>query len=264
MGVFPLQRQPLTVLVPCFNNQDIIARCLDSVVWADEILICDSFSTDRTLEIARRYTDRIIQHEYINSAKQKNWAIPQATHEWVLLVDTDEVISPELRREIERFLAAPPANVSACQIARRNMILGQWVRDLNLWPDYAMRLFRRDLARYQKKEVHADMVAPGCTHTFQEPLTHYGTPSWSKQIGYLDRYTRYQADEYYFKLGRRFTWWRALTRPPGAFLYYYFYRRGYRYGFRGFFLAAHFAIYSFYTYAKLWEIDELKLERSPR
>src|SRR5689334_17806728 len=100
------QRQPLTVLVPCFNNQDIIARCLASVAWADEILICDSFSTDRTLEIARRYTDRIIQHEYINSARQKNWAIPQASHAWVLLVDTDEVITPELRKEIERFLAA--------------------------------------------------------------------------------------------------------------------------------------------------------------
>ncbi len=259
-----LQRQPLTVLVPCFNNQDIIARCLDSVAWAEEILICDSFSTDGTLEIARRYTDRIIQHEYINSARQKNWAIPQASHEWVLLVDTDEVIAPELRHEIEHFLAAPPFGVSACRIARRNTILGQWVRDLNLWPDYVVRLFRRDGVRYQEKEVHADMVAQGRMHTFQESLIHYGTPSWSKQIGYLDRYTRYQADEYYFKLGRRFSWWRVLTRPPGAFLYYYFYRRGFLHGFRGFFLSVHFAIYSFYTYAKLWEIDELKLERSPQ
>ena len=256
-------RQPVTALIPCFNNQDIIERCLQSVAWADEILICDSRSSDSTLEIARKYTDRIIQHEYVNSAKQKNWAIPQATHPWVLLVDTDEIILPALRSEIEQFLAAPPASVDACRIARQNMILGRWVRDVNLWPDYVTRLFRRDTARYLEKQVHADIDVAGCIHTFGEPLIHYGTPCFSKQISQLDRYTRYQADEYFFKLGRRFSWGRALTRPAGAFLYYYLYRRGYRHGFRGFFLAAHAAIYSFYTYAKLWEIEALDLERSP-
>lgn len=255
--------QRVTVLIPCFNNEDIIERCLTSVAWADEILVCDSFSTDSTLDIVRRYTDRIIQHEYINSANQKNWAIPQATHQWVLLVDTDEVITPELRREIAEFLKGPPADVDACRIARRNLILGHWIRDLGLWPDYVVRLFRRDVACYQKKEVHADVRVPGTVMTLHEPLIHYGTPSLSKQVGYLDRYTRYQADEYYFKHGRRFSWWRMLTRPPGAFFYYYFFRGGFHHGFRGFFLSVHFAIYSFYTYAKLWEIEELDLERSP-
>ncbi len=257
------QRQLLTVLIPCYNNEDIIERCLQSVTWADEILICDSFSTDRTLEIARRYTGRIIQHAYINSARQKNWSIPQATHEWVLIVDTDEVIPTTLRREIEQFLISPPSDVYACRIARRNMILGQWVHNVNLWPDYVTRLFRRDKACYQEKEVHADIVVVGRIERLREPLTHYGTPSFSKQIGYLDRYTRYQADEYYFKHQRRFSWWRVIVRPLGAFFYYYLYRAGYRHGFRGFFLSAHAAIYSFYTYAKLWEIEELKLERSP-
>lgn len=233
------------------------------MAWADEILLCDSFSTDDTLTIAQTYGVRLIQREYGNSASQKNWAIPQASHEWVLLVDTDEVIPPALRQEIETFLADPPPGVDACRIARRNTILGEWIPDLNLWPDYVTRLFRRDVARYEEKEVHADIVAPGRVYTFQQPLIHYGTPAWSKQIAQLDRYTRYQADEWR-KQGRRFSWTRILTRPPAAFLYHYFWKRGYRHGMRGFFLSAHAAIYSFYTYAKLWEMEEMNLERSPR
>lgn len=255
--------QAITALIPCYNNADIIARCLDSVTWADEILLCDSFSSDETLAIAAQYGVRVIQREYGNSASQKNWAIPQAAHSWVLLVDTDEVITPELAQEIQTFLRKPPAGVDACRIARRNTILDRWIPDLNLWPDYVTRLFRQDAARYEEKEVHADIRVPGQLHTFQQPLIHYGTPHWSKQIVQLDRYTRYQADEWR-KQGRRFSWLRTLTRPPAAFLYYYFVKRGYRHGMRGFFLSVHAAVYSFYTYAKLWEIEEMNLERSPR
>lgn len=245
----------LTVLIPCYNNADIIERCLRSVTWADEILLCDSFSTDDTLAIGARFGARIIQHEYINSAKQKNWAIPQASHPWVLLVDTDEVVPPELQQEIRAFLEDPPSDVDACRIARRNIILGRWVSDLTLWPDYVTRLFRRETARYEEREVHADIVVPGRVHTLQHPLIHYGTPTWSKQISQLDRYTRYQAIEYY-RQGRRFSWWRILTRPLAAFFYYYAWTRGYRHGMRGLFLSVHAAIYSFYTYAKLWEMEQ--------
>ena len=97
-------RQKLTVIIPSYNEQDNIERCLKSVSWADEILLVDSFSTDRTLEIARKVTDRILQHEYYNSAAQKNWAIPQAGHDWVLLVDCDETISKPLGNEIRQLL----------------------------------------------------------------------------------------------------------------------------------------------------------------
>ncbi|HKC75541.1 MAG TPA: glycosyltransferase family 2 protein, partial [Chloroflexota bacterium] len=101
-----LNRVPVSVLIPCYNSADVIGDCLESVSWADEIFVCDSFSTDATLEIARRYTDRIVQHAYVTSATQKNWAIPQLRHAWVLIVDTDERVSPALRREIEAALSA--------------------------------------------------------------------------------------------------------------------------------------------------------------
>src|SRR5437016_3776952 len=112
-------RAHATALIPCFNNEDIIEDCLRSVSWADEVLVCDSFSTDQTLDIAKRYGARIVQHHYVNSATQKNWAIPQAQNEWVLLVDTDERIPPELRREIESVLASNPVH-AGYRVPRRN------------------------------------------------------------------------------------------------------------------------------------------------
>src|SRR4030067_2871370 len=94
----------LSILLPTFNEENNLEACLESVSWADEILVVDSYSTDRTLEIVKRYGARIIQHEYINSAKQKNWAIPQCAHEWVLVIDTDERLEPGLREELEKAL----------------------------------------------------------------------------------------------------------------------------------------------------------------
>ncbi|TAK34802.1 MAG: glycosyltransferase family 2 protein [Chloroflexota bacterium] len=242
----------LSVLVPTYNNESIIRECLESVKWADEILICDSYSTDRTLDICREYTDCILQHEYINSASQKNWAIPQCSHEWVLVIDTDEQLEPQLEEEIRAFLVDPPSDVDACRMPRKNIILGQWLTAMNLWPDYVTRLFRRDASRYQDKEVHADIEVRGSVLTFERSFIHHGTPSLSKQIGQLDRYTRYQADEF-VKRGRHFSWARLLLRPPAAFFYYYFLKRGFTAGFRGLFLSAHASMYSFCTYSKLWE-----------
>src|SRR3990170_296878 len=98
----------LSILLPTYNEERNIEACLESIKWADEILVVDSYSTDRTLEIARYYGARIVQHEYINSAKQKNWAIPQCAHEWVFQIDADERLSPELQVEIQQILQHPP------------------------------------------------------------------------------------------------------------------------------------------------------------
>jgi len=100
-------REPVTVLIPTFNEEDNIRACLESVKWADELFVVDSFSTDRTLDICRGYTERIVQHEYVNSAAQKNWAIPQASHQWVMIVDSDERVSDELRDSILKALENP-------------------------------------------------------------------------------------------------------------------------------------------------------------
>src|ERR1041385_634075 len=151
----------LTVLIPTYNCQVHLRECLESVKWADEIFIVDSFSTDKTLDIAREYTQRIIQHEYINSAMQKNWAIPQCTNDWVLLIDSDELLEPALQQEMQALLADLPSGVDAFRIPRKNLVFGKWLKSCRMYPDYQIRLFRKAVAHYQDKEVHAHIEVPG-------------------------------------------------------------------------------------------------------
>lgn len=248
-----MKQHRVTVLIPTYNSISLLPQLFDDVKWADQILVVDSYSTDGTVEYCRERGVDVIQHEYVNSAKQKNWAIPQCQYEWVLLVDTDERLPSELQQEIQRVLAGDIApEIDAYRIARKTIFLGKWLKSMNLWPDYQVRLFRRDVGRYEDKEVHADVQVPGYIQTLEHPLIHNATPSLSKQIGYLDRYSRYQADELE-KRGQSFRWRDLLLRPVAAFLYLYLFKGGIKEGFRGLFVAFHTMAFSFFTYAKLWE-----------
>src|ERR1700730_11734997 len=151
--------QKLSVVIPCFNEEEMIGKCLESVKFASEILVVDSFSTDRTVEIARAGATRVLQHEYINSAMQKNWVIPQARNEWVLIVDSDEQVTPELAKEIQRLLENP--QYEGYWIRRRNFFLGKEIKNGTWRNDKVLRLFRRGLARYQAKHVHAEIELQG-------------------------------------------------------------------------------------------------------
>ena len=131
---------------------------MQSVAWCDEILVVDSFSTDNTVELAKKYTDRIIQSEYINSASQKNRAIPQATHEWILLVDADERVTPELKTEIQKILSSETIPYDAFWIYRRNYFMGKEIKYSGWQRDKVVRLFKRDTCRYEEKHVHAEKI----------------------------------------------------------------------------------------------------------
>jgi glycosyltransferase involved in cell wall biosynthesis len=256
-------RHRLSILLPTFNSEAIIRDCLESVKWADEILVVDSFSTDRTLDICRAYGARIVQHEYIQSAKQKNWAIPQCAHEWVLQMDTDEVLEEGAREEIQSAIAHAGADVHAFRIPRKNHVLGEWLQIANLYPDYQTRLFRRDLGRFEDKEVHAHVRVPGRVGTLRHHILHYGMTSLSQQLRNIDRYSRYQADEL-TKRGKRFHWYHLALRPFVIFSYYYLWKRGFTAGYRGLLIAAITASFDFWAHAKLWEIQRLGLNASPK
>ena len=184
-----MTRPAISVLLPAGNSAETIRATLESVKWADEILVVDSYSSDGTLDICREFGARIFQHEYINSAKQKNWAIPQCRHEWVLQIDTDEVLSPELREEIEKVVASAGQDVDAFRMPRRNHMLGRWVRYGGVYPDYQTRLLRRYKARWQEREVHAHVQVPGRIETLPSDLMHYDIPYLAKPLGNLNRYT---------------------------------------------------------------------------
>jgi len=252
----------LSVLLPTFNNAEIIRPTLESIQWADEILVVDSFSTDETLDICREYGARILQHEYIQSAKQKNWAIPQCAHEWVLQIDTDEVLDDGLHEEIEAVLENPPAGVDGFRINFKHHVLDQWVRVCGLYPEYHLRLFRRDVGRFEDKEVHAHVCVPGKVQTLQNHILHFGMTSISKQLRNIDRYSRYQADELR-KRGKQFSWAQVVIRPVAVFGYYYFWKLGFAAGYRGLLIASVNATYDFWAHAKLWELETSGLLASP-
>jgi glycosyltransferase involved in cell wall biosynthesis len=253
----------ISVLLPTFNNEHIIRDCLESVKWADEILVVDSFSLDRTLDICREYGARIIQHEYIQSAMQKNWAIPQCGHEWVLQIDSDEILEAGAPEEFVSVLSDASNDYDAFRLPRKNHVLDVWVRVGGIYPDYQTRLFRRDVGRFEDKEVHAHVRVTGQVGTLQHHILHDGMTSLSKQLANLDRYSRYQADELR-KRQKRFHWYHLTLRPFAIFAYYYLRQRGFTAGYRGLFIAAINTTFDFWAHAKLWEIEALGLDASPK
>jgi glycosyltransferase involved in cell wall biosynthesis len=245
----------LTVLIPCKDERRNIRACIESVqAIADEILVADSGSTDGTLEIVREMGNcRVIEREYINSANFKNWAIPQAQHEWVLVIDADERLTPELAAEIREVLAAPPAGIDGYWIDRANHYLGYRIKHCGWNSDAVIRLFRRE-CRYETRWVHAEVDLPSSRlDTLKNPMLHY---------------TTWESDQYLYKMNR-YAGWGALnlrdagkrpsllamaTRAPLRFLQLFVFRLGFLDGIPGFHICMHTAYYAFLKQAKLWEL----------
>ncbi len=254
-------REKLTVIIPTYNEQENIEDAIKSVLWADEIMVVDSYSTDATLEIAKRYTDRILQHEYINSATQKNWAIPQATHEWVMILDADERVTPELRDEILSVLEGPRCD--GYYIGRRNYFLG-YPLDHGGWgpkEDRNIRLFRKSVSRYEEKEVHADViVSTGRVGELKNPLIHHSYKTLKQYFRKMERYTDWAAKDI-IKAGKKPNFVNLVLRPVGDFFKFYFLKQGFRDGMPGLIIALLSSYYVMVKYAKAWEIANSRAGR---
>ncbi len=245
--------EKVTALIPTFNEEQVLGECLESVGWADEIFVVDSFSSDRTRDIAREAGARILTHEYVNSAAQKNWAIPQAQHPWVLLVDADERVTPGLQEEIRSLLDSGPGH-DGYWIRRCNHFLGKRMRHGGWETDKVIRLFRRDRARYQTKEVHAEIELPGPLPTLQHPLLHYSFRGFAQYWRKIQLYSDWGASQLW-KEGQRAGWVSIGLRPVQRFLKMYVARAGFLDGIHGLVLAMLGAFSVFLKYAKLWEME---------
>ncbi len=253
----PANREPrrLTIIVPTYNEAGNIRECLESARFADELLVVDSFSDDDTLAIARRAGARIIQRQYGYSAQQKNWAIPQATHEWILLVDADERVTPELREEILALLRDTP-RADGYWIRRVNHFIGRPIRHCGWGSDKVIRLFRRDVSRYQDRRVHAEIDLPGPLPTMKHALEHHTFRSFGQYWHKLQLYSEWGASQMYLE-GRRARGIDVLVRPFGRFIKMYLLRLGFLEGAHGVVLSMLGAFTVYLKYARLWEMGVL-------
>lgn len=245
----------LTVIVPTYNEEDNLQDCLETVRWADEILVVDSFSTDRTIEIAKTFGATVIQHEYVNSATQKNWTLPQANHDWVLIVDADERLTPALQEEIQVILQQASPTHNGYWIRRVNYVWGRPIRYCGWQNDKVLRLFDRQKGRYEEKEVHAEVEVQGATAFLINPITHHTYRDLNHYFQKFERYTDWGAMELY-KQGKKARWDHMLFYPPIRFLNMYILKLGFLDGLPGLILCVLSSFYVFTKYAKLWQLNQ--------
>jgi glycosyltransferase involved in cell wall biosynthesis len=253
-------REPLSILVPTKNEEANIAACLESVRWADEVVVVDSGSVDGTLAIARAIADRVLTHEYVNSAAQKNWALPMLTHRWVMIVDADERVTPRLREEIERVLA-DPGRADGYWIFRANHFLGRPIRSAGWQRDRVLRLFDRGKGAYEPLHVHAEVRSEGRVGTLRERLVHDTYRDLDQYFEKFGRYTRWSAEDLKQR-GVRASAARLLLRPWFRFLRMYLIEGGIREGRSGIVLCMLAAFSVFTKYARRWE-DEIRERSAP-
>ena len=243
----------LSVILTTFNEEHNIEQVLKSVDWADEIIIVDSFSKDRTTDLAKVHTNKIYERAYSGPADQKNWAIPQATHEWVLILDADERVTPELKTEIVRQINMVDNPHDAFWISRQNYFLGGKINYSGWQNDAVIRLIRRDKCRYNNKQVHEEIETTGITvGQIKQPLEHYTFKDTGHFLEKMQRYALWSAQDHRDRTAR-VGWFHLLVKPFFRFIKHFFIQKGFLDGKKGFIISAIMAWGVFLRYLHMME-----------
>ena len=243
----------ISAIVVCGNEEANIAACLESVRWCDELVVVDSLSSDRTPEIARGYTDRVLQRPWAGYVAQKQFALDRATGDWVLSLDADERCTPELRDAIRAALPdAEARGLAGFEVRRHVFYLGRWIDHGGWYPDWKLRVMRRERARCAGRDPHDRFEVDGAVGRLEADLLHYTYRDFAQHLRTVDRFSAVAADEWR-KEGRRFSLLDALVHPPAKFLECYVWKRGFLDGWPGFVIAATSAFYVFAKQVKLRE-----------
>ena len=236
------------------NEEDCIEDALRSLEGvADEIVVVDSHSTDRTVRIARKYTDRVVERTWTNYADQKNYANAQARHLWILSLDADEKLSPELRAEIIALKGGPPPDCPGFSMPRRVFYLGRWIRHSGWYPDRRIRLFRRDAARWEGAFVHESLVLDGDARPLSGDILHFTYRHISDHVERINAFSELGAQKLY-AARKKARWAQLAFLPPARFLKSYIVRLGFLDGFAGLVVSVLNGYAIFLRYAKLREI----------
>ena len=254
-----MPRERLTAIVTTFNEEGNIADCLASLSFADEILVVDSFSTDKTVEIAVAFPKtRVLQHEYAGNGPQCNWAMDQAAHPWALIVDADERVTPALAREIADLLERG-TSADHYFLRRDNVFLDRVIRHSGWGQDRLVRLLRRGSARYPEQLVHADMHPEGPTPTLAAPLLHYTLRSLPQYVEKVHRYAEWGARDL-ARQGRTAGVVEVALRPAWRFFRMFILEAGFLDGLHGFLVCGLQSYGVFLKWARVWELRRLEKE----
>jgi len=246
----------LSVAMIAMNEEANLPRTLESVRWADEIIVVDSGSKDRTIEIAHSFGARTSHHAFGGHGEQKNVALDLCTSDWILLLDADEVLSPELQQEIRTLLAGEP-RFGAYWIPRRNLILGRWMRHGGFYPDLKLRLFRRGSARLSEGVgPHSTPQFAGQRGRLKHDMLHHAYPDMNTYLEHMNRYSS-EIAALLVKSGRTSRsfpafLWNAVLNPAATFIYNYFFRLGFLDGREGLLLHLNHSVYVHWKFAKAW------------
>ena len=253
----------ISAVISAYNEEKNITRCLKSLAFADEIVVVDNSSTDKTAEIAKKYTSKIFTQPNNPAAidLQKNFGFTKATGDWILSIDADEEVSEELAKEIKRVLGTKPSmlsNINGFWIPRKNLMFGKWIKENTGWyPDYQLRLFRKGQGKYESKAVHKDLFIEGETEKLKEHIIHHNYDSIEQYVKKILIYAPNEAEEY-LRNDYKFSYFDVIRFPLNDFLAWFFARKGYKDGFYGLVLALMQAFYHFLVFAFIWEKQGFK------
>jgi glycosyltransferase involved in cell wall biosynthesis len=252
----------VTAAIITLNESANIAAALESVRWADEIVVVDAESTDDTVAIARRYTDRVVVRAWPGYVDQKNHAASMASHDWILSLDADERVTPELAAEIRALVSSGPA-CAGYRVPRLSHYLGRWIRSTDWYPDYQLRFYDRRHARWTGRYVHESVSADGAVGQLSADLQHHPYRDVSHHLRTIDRYSTLAARQM-FEDGRRTGALRIVLHADAAFLRNYVIRAGFRDGTAGLIVSMLNAYYVALKFVKLWEEQKKREARSKK
>jgi glycosyltransferase involved in cell wall biosynthesis len=244
----------ITAIIPTLNEEVHIEEAIKCLDFADEIIVIDSLSTDKTVAIAKQHNVRIIKREFDDFSSQKNFAIDQAKNQWIYILDADERVTPEVRKEILEAVKNPKECVGF--FVRRNFFfMGKNIKFGGCQRDKVVRLFLKEFCRYNGNKVHETIAAKGKLGFFKHKIEHFSYRSYDHYISKMNHYAAIRAKQYH-EQGKQVTLFHLLVKPPARFVIHYFIRGGFLDGFAGFVFAKVHAYSVLSRYIKLWLLNK--------
>jgi glycosyltransferase involved in cell wall biosynthesis len=244
----------ISVTVITKDEEKNISDCLKSVEWADEIIVVDSESSDRTIELAKKFTDKVIIRKWEGYVPQKRHALSLASNEWILSLDADERITSELKDEI---LNLSPGDFSGFKIRRKNFLMNKEITSCGWEKDYQLRLFKKEKTDLNERLVHEKFVAQGKISTLKNPMIHFTFSSFEDYLSKINSYTSLKAQEL-FKKKKKVGGWTIFSHTVSAFFAFFIIRKGFKDGIYGLIISLLHSVSTMMNYIKLWELQSKK------